>query len=208
MAKIIETSKNSFCHTALDVVSLECKEEMSHQVQHDRNEINKVFRSSIILIALTILLFISCINPFAPALIDAEADALGDLKTIDGFFQSFQYAYNMQDTVVYSNLLAPNFIFGYRNYDNGLDLTLTREEDMITTYRLFNAAKNLNLTWNEIITKDGTDIEQNIFRNFNLTITFSPTDIVHITGRTYFTLKRNNENENWQLTYWRDDSYY
>ena len=154
------------------------------------------------------LFFASCINPFAPALNDTEVDALGDLKTTDGFFQSFQYAYNIRDTIIYSNLLAPNFIFAYKNYENGMDLTLSREEDMVTTYRLFNAAKNLNLIWNEIITKEGNDLEQNITRNFNLTITFDVTDVVYVTGKVYFILKRANENENWQLTYWWDDSYY
>jgi hypothetical protein len=155
-----------------------------------------------------LLFLISCINPFAPALNNTEVDAIGNLKTIDGFFQLFQYAYNMRDTVVYSNLFAPNFIFAYTNYDNGMDLTLSREEDMITTYRLFNTAKKIDLIWNEIITKEGNDIEQNISRNFNLTIVFSATDFVYISGKAYFILKRNNENENWQLTYWRDDSYY
>ena len=154
------------------------------------------------------MLLISCINPFAPALSDFETESIGDLKTIAGFFQSFQYAYNMKDTIVYSNLLSPNFIFSYKNYENGMDLTLSREEDMITTYRLFNAAKNLDLIWNEIIIQEGNDIEQNILRDFNLTIIFSPTDIIHNNGKAYFVLKRNNENENWQLTYWRDDSYY
>ena len=123
-----------------------------------------------ILIILPILFLTTCINPFAPAFIDIDTDAVGNQKTIDGFFQSFQYAYNMKDTVVYSNLLAPNFIFSYRNYDNGMDLTLTREEDMITTYRLFNATQNLDLVWNEIITSEGTDTEQNISRNFNINI--------------------------------------
>ena len=161
-----------------------------------------------ILIILSVLLLTTCINPFAPALIDTDTDALGDQKTIDGFFQSFQYAYNMKDTIVYSNLLAPNFIFSYKNYDNGMELTLTREEDMITTYRLFNAAHSLDLVWNEIITIEGTDTEQNISRNFNVTIIFSATDVVYASGKAYFVLKRDNTDVNWEMTYWRDDSYY
>jgi hypothetical protein len=165
--------------------------------------------NKVIFITLSILLFTSCINPFAPALTDSDAtDGLGDARTIDGFFQSFQYAYNMKDTLVYSNLLSQNFTFTYRNYDKGMDLTLTRDEDMITTYRLFNAAQNLNLIWNEIIIQEGNDTEQNIYRSFNLTITFGSTDIVYISGKVYFVLKRNSENDNWQLTYWRDESLY
>ena len=170
---------------------------------------NTDLKKYLLLIILPILFLISCINPFAPALSDAEADGLGDLKTIDGFFQSFQYAYNMKDTLIYSNLLSQDFIFSYRNYEKGIDdLTLSREEDMITTYRLFNAAKSLNFIWNEIITQSGDGTEQNIARTFSLTILFNQTDIILVSGRVHFILKRNNENENWQLTFWRDESYY
>jgi hypothetical protein len=79
---------------------------------------------------------------------------------------------------------------------------------MLTTYRLFGAAQSLNLIWNEIITQKGDQLEQDISRSFSLTITFSYNDIVNVNGRTFFTLKRDNENDNWQLVYWRDDSYY
>ena len=160
-----------------------------------------------ILNIITFFFTISCINPFAPSFSDAETDLIGDLKTIDGFFQTFQYAYNMKDTIIYSNLLDNDFIFEYRNYDESIDLTLSREEDMITTYRLFSSAQRIELIWNAIIINNGNDKERNISRSFNLTIAFSNyTD--HIGGNVYFILKRENENENWKLTYWRDDSYY
>ena len=89
---------------------------------------------------------------------DSDADfTLGDPKTIAGFFQSFSYAYNMRDTVVYGKLLADDFIFSYRNYEQGMDFTWTREEDMRATYRLFNAAMNLDFVWNEIVMQSGND---------------------------------------------------
>jgi len=167
-----------------------------------KKELNKI-----IVIIISILL-VSCINPFAPSLSDAETDGLGDLKTIDGFFQTFQYAYNMKDTIIYSNLLSADFVFAYRDYEKGINLTLTREEDMITTYRLFSAAQKLDFIWNAIIINDGSEIERNILRSFSLTITF-PNDIpIYIKGNAYFILKRGDENENWKLSYWRDDSYY
>ena len=164
----------------------------------------------ILLTILPVLFFTSCINPFAPALTDSDGNeySLGDQKTIDGFFQMFQYAYNMKDTIIYSNLLAPNFIFAYTNFEKGIDLTLSREEDMLTTYRLFNASKKIDFTWNKIVIQEGNNVEQNISRSFSLTVTFSPTDIEYVSGKVYFVIKRDNENENWQLTYWQDDSYY
>jgi len=99
----------------------------------------------------TILLLIiigticSCINPFAPARMDADAGfVIGDQTTISGFFQSFSYAYNMRDTVVYGKLLADDFIFTYMNYKEGMVFSWTRDEDMRATYRLFNAAQNFD----------------------------------------------------------------
>lgn len=151
-----------------------------------------------------------CINPFAPALNPEGGNntQLGDPKTIEGFFQNFLYAYNTKDTVVYSALLSPDFTFSYRNYDKGMDMTFNREEDMQTTYRLFNAAQNLDFVWNDILANDGTETERTISRSFDLTITFSPSDVVRVYGRVFFILKRKTENDNWMLSYWRDDSTY
>ena len=168
-----------------------------------KKELNKIINIVIISVFL-----VSCINPFAPSLSDADTDTLGDIKTIDGFFQSFQYAYNMKDTIIYSNLLSADFVFAYRDYDKNIDLTLTREEDMITTYRLFNTAQRVDFIWNTIIMNEGNDTERNILRSFNLTITFANDTPIYIRGNVYFVLKRENEDENWKLIYWRDDSYY
>jgi hypothetical protein len=164
----------------------------------------------ILIIPITIFIFQSCINPFAPAKLDSDDDGmlLGDQTTIDGFFQNFLYAYNMKDTVLYGNLLAENFIFSYRNYDKNIDLTWTRPEDMIATYRLFNAAQNLDFVWNEILIQEGDELKRNISRSFTLTITFKPTDIVRIFGKVFFIIERKNSDDNWMLTYWQDDSTY
>lgn len=157
-----------------------------------------------------VLHFSACINPFAPTKLEYDINQtnLGDQKTIDGFFQNFLYAYNFKDTVVYGKLLNDDFVFSYRNYDQGIELSWSRPEDMLTTYRLFNAAQNLDFIWNEIITQEGDDLNRTITRSFNLTITFSPTDIVRIYGRVYFVLKRQTLNDIWKLAFWRDDSNY
>ena len=152
----------------------------------------------------------SCVNPFAPTKIDGDfgLPQLGNQKTIDGFFQNFLYAYNFKDTVVYSRLLAENFVFAYRNYEKGLELTLSRTEDMMTTYRLFSAVQNLDFIWNEIVLQSGDDVSQTVMRSFNLTITFSPTDIVRIWGRVNFVLTRADADNDWKLEYWYDESNY
>jgi len=130
----------------------------------------KIKTGILFIILVNFQILTSCINPFAPAAIygDIDLPPLGDQKTIEGFFQNFLYAYNLRDTVVYGNLLADDFTFFYRNYEKTLDLSLSRQEDMLTTYRLFNAAQNLNFIWNEMVINDGNELERVIARSFNL----------------------------------------
>jgi len=166
----------------------------------------KIFLTIIFILCI----FTSCINPFAPTAVDGDIDGpiLGDQTTVEGFFQNFLYAYNLKDTVVYGNLLAADFTFLYRNYEKNMDLSLSRPEDMLTTYRLFNAAQNLDFIWNEIIINEGNELERIIARSFNMTITFSQMDIVRPNGRVHFILKRDREDADWKLHTWRDESNY
>ncbi len=167
-------------------------------------------KKSIFIIILIFILFGACKNPFAPTLIidDNSASLLGDQKTIEGFFQNFQYAYNFKDTITYSNLLDKNFIFSYRNYDIGADASLTRNEDLFTTYRLFLAAQSLDLVWNNILLKTGDSVQLNITRSFNLSITFSSTDIVRLYGKANLKLVRPDTSSVWKLIRWEDESVY
>lgn len=145
-------------------------------------------------------------NPFAPALDESISDEGGlitDQSTIDGVFQNFQYAYSFRDTTIYGDLLAKDFIFTYRDYDLGFDISWGREEEMRVTYGLFQNVQRLDLIWNEIvsITSDST----NIIRSFDLTITFNPTDIIDVDGRINLSLKKD-QNNKWQITNWLDES--
>jgi len=159
---------------------------------------------------LLVTLSVSCTNPFAPSRLFSEEDSnlLGDQKTLDGFFKNFQYSYNFKDTIVYSNLLAEDFIFTYTNYDIGVTSSWTRPEDMLTTSRLFLAAQKLDLLWNDILSNDGDNLNRNISRSFNLTIVFSPSDVVRLYGKANFRLRREDTNSIWKLALWRDESTY
>ncbi|OJX59731.1 MAG: hypothetical protein BGO89_05820 [Candidatus Kapaibacterium thiocyanatum] len=150
----------------------------------------------------------ACTNPFAPAKANLAADkpVLGDQRTIDGVFQNFRIAYVFKDTLTYGRLLDRTFSFIYRNYDAGVDVTWGRDEDMIATAGLFNAAQQLDLVWNEVIVADGDSLAQNISRGFNLTITFSPTDIIRAQGRVNLRLERPVATDVWKIVRWRDES--
>lgn len=118
-------------------------------------------------------------------------------------FQNFQYAYTFKDTLIYGQILDESFSFSYRDYDRGVDESWGRDKEMEYTYRLFQNAQRLDLIWNNIVTM--TSDSTNIIRSFNLTVTLNPTDIISVTGRINFFLKKD-ENQKWKITSWIDES--
>jgi hypothetical protein len=150
-----------------------------------------------------------CKNPFAPAL-DAGSNnssaALADQKTIAGVFQNFQYAYTFRDTSIYGKLISSDFIFTYHNYDQGIDVSWGRDDEMKSTYGLFQNSQNLNLIWNNIVLSSTDSTTANIVRGFNLTITFDPTYVIRLDGRVNMTLVRNRSDQKWLITRWIDES--
>ncbi|HKI78291.1 MAG TPA: hypothetical protein VKA26_07100 [Ignavibacteriaceae bacterium] len=156
-----------------------------------------------------IFIFIGCKNPFAPAFdttAGSSGNTLSDQTTIDGVFQNFQYAYAFQDTSIYGKLINPDFIFTYRNYDQGIDVSWGRDEELKTTYGLFTSTQRLDLIWNNIILSTQDSSTANIVRSFNLTVTFNPTDVIRINGRVNLNMKKNSGSGKWQITSWRDES--
>ncbi len=158
---------------------------------------------------IVLLLFTGCKNPFAPSLDESSnnpSSTISDQKTIDGVFQNFQYAYTFRDTIIYGNLIDENFIFTYRDYDQGVDVSWGRDEEMKTTYGLFQNSQRLDLIWNNIVLSTIDSSSANIVRGFNLTITFSPTDIERLDGRVNMTLTKNPQTSKWLITRWIDES--
>ena len=135
--------------------------------------------------------------------ISGEEGLITDQTTVGGVFQNFQYAYSFRDSTIYGDLLAKDFIFTYRDYDLGFDISWGREEEMRVTYGLFQNVQRLDLIWNEIVSI--TDDSTNIIRSFDLTITFNPTDIIDVDGRVNLSLRKD-ENNKWHITNWLDES--
>jgi hypothetical protein len=155
---------------------------------------------------LAIVLMGGCINPFAPGRDDTPAEATCDPKTIEGVFRCFQAAYTFRDTTVYSQLIDQNFVFVYRNYDIGIDVTWGRDEEMRTTFGLFQNAEKLDLIWNNIISTSAESTQVNVVRGFNLTLVFNPTDIERIDGYANLTFQRVRITDSWKIVRWRDES--
>lgn len=160
----------------------------------------------ILLLALT-----GCDNPFAPGLDTSPSGSqtiLGDQKQIDGVFQNFKQSYAFRDSTIYGQVLAPNFIFIYRDYEKGADVFWGRDDDIRTTHGLFQNVQRLDLVWNTMIasTVEADSLKATVIRSFNLTVTFSANDIVRVDGYANWTLERGQKSEDWKITRWRDES--
>jgi hypothetical protein len=149
-----------------------------------------------------------CVNPFAPGRDDTPAQSACDPHTVEGLFQCFQAAYTFRDTLVYGPLIDPAFVFVYRNYDVGVDVTWGRDDEMRTTFGLFQNAQKLDLIWNNIISSTTDSNRVNVVRGFNLTLVFNPSDIERVDGYANLTLERARSSEPWKIVLWRDESNY
>jgi hypothetical protein len=160
---------------------------------------------------LLLFLFLSSCNPFAPGLdenLEEGNSILGDPATIEGVFQNIKYAYTFRDTTIYGQLLSSDFSFVFRDYDRGVDVTWGRDEDMMTTHGLFQNVQRLDLVWNNIISvsTDSLSTRANVSRNFNLTVTFNPSDIIRVDGYATLALARPESQKPWLIIRWRDES--
>ena len=152
--------------------------------------------------------FFGCDNIFNPKLDNTTpVSILTDQKTIDGVFQNFKYSYTFKDTSVYSGLLTEDFLFTYRDYNLGYDVTWDKPTEMKTTSGLFQNSQKLEVLWNNIIVQVGDSLNMNVKRSFNLTITFNPSDIIRLNGFADMTLIRPSVNDKWRILMWRDETF-
>ncbi len=150
-----------------------------------------------------------CTNPFSPRFdenLGNNSSTISDLKTVDGVFQNFQYAYTFKDTLIYGEFIAPDFVFTYRDYENEVDVSWGREEEMRATEGLFQNSQRLDLIWNNIVISNVDSLSANIVRSFNLTVTLNPTDILRVDGRVDVLLEKNKSTGKWRITRWIDKS--
>ncbi len=158
-----------------------------------------------------VLIAIAACNPFAPEFDDSispDNSVLGDARTVDGVYQNVRYAYTFKDTTIYGQLLHADYSFVFRDYDRGVDVSWGRNEEMRITYELFRNVQRVDLIWNNIValTSDSSNTNSVVSRNFNLTFTFNPTDVVRVDGFATLTLTRDDSADPWRIIRWRDES--
>ena len=162
-----------------------------------------------LMIGSIMIVFAGCFNPFGPAWEENESVSGGlisDQTDIEGVFKNFQYAYTFKDTTIYGGILADNFVFVYRDYEKGYDVSWGRDEDVRITSALFNSVQKIDLIWNNIVSSSIDSTQAIIIRGFNLTFTFNPSDIIRVDGRVNLTLEKNKATNKWLITRWRDES--
>lgn len=159
-------------------------------------------------VMLSALTLAGCLNPFAPGLDTSPGESSCDQHSIDGIFRCFQSSYTFRDTTLYGQLLDPNFVFVYRDYELGIDVSWGREEDMRTTYGLFQNAQKLDLIWNNVISSASDSNSVTVVRGFTLTLVFNPSDIEDIYGLASLTFERAQVTDPWKIVRWRDESQY
>jgi hypothetical protein len=162
-----------------------------------------------LLILLLGAILASCTNPFAPRLepaLGSGSTTLGDSRTLDGIFQNIRYAYTYRDTLIYGNLLHPDFQFRYYNPDRANYVAFNRDEEMRITYNLFKGADRIDLQWNEILLQEGDSVKQSVTRAYTLTIALQANENFRIDGRATLQLVRNSMTDPWLIRLWSDDS--
>lgn len=150
----------------------------------------------------------SCQNIFAPKIDTTNTtNIITDQKTIEGLYQNFRYAYTFKDTTVYSGLLSDDFVFTYRDYVSGFDVSWDKFTEMRTTNGLFQNTQKLEIIWNNIVYQDGDTLNTNVRRSLNLTITFNPNNVERLNGFADMNLVRETSDSKWKIKKWRDESF-
>jgi len=168
-------------------------------------------RSALPGLALIFVIALTACNPFAPGLDDSPTGPgtlLGDRTTLEGVFQNVAYAYTFRDTTIFGQVLHSEFQFTFRDYDIGADITWNRDEEMRITHALFQNVQQLELVWNNVLSQsiDSAAVFATVSRNFNLTVTFNPSDIDRADGYVTMTMVRTDPSDPWQIIRWRDES--
>ena len=162
----------------------------------------------ILILLFVTVIFASCENIFSPSLDESgSSNIISDQMTVDGVYTNFKYAYTFKDTSVYSGLLSDDFLFTYKDYETGFDVSWDKQTEMRTTSRLFQNSQKTDIIWNNITVYMGDSLNVNVKRGFNLTVTFNPSNVVRLFGFADMNLSRPDVNSPWRIKKWRDESF-
>ena len=160
------------------------------------------------IISVLLLLFLFGCNPFAPDLIDSgtQFGFITGQKTPDEVLTNFEYAYDSQDSLTYSDVLDSSFIFISKNYSTTppTDINWGRDVDIRATAGLFRHFNVIELDWGGKLSEglDGDSTSYEIKITFQLTLD-GGSNIPTIKGEALFNFIRN-KSKVWKITRWED----
>ena len=154
--------------------------------------------------------YLGCINPFAPKLIRSLESSdliITPQRTPQEVLQNFKVAYTFKDSSLYCNLLDSIFRFVY--FDPGTEtsgqlVSWGRDEDLLTTGRLFRHFQVIDLVWNSVIYEFQDSTSGTMSKSYDLTLV-SEISQYKLSGRALFTFKKCNDDK-WRITRWQDES--
>ncbi|MBN1542451.1 hypothetical protein JW992_09920 [candidate division KSB1 bacterium] len=157
------------------------------------------------------LFFLSCVNPFAPALERSAQNAfvLTEQQTPEAVLENFTYAYNLKDSLVYAELLDSSFVFVY--FDPNLEtsgrfVSWNRDTDLKTTGRLFRTFQTITLTWNHTIYSLRDESTAELSKTLNLNL-FGDDGDFNLTGSAIFNFIKSPYDQKWRISRWKDESH-
>ena len=164
---------------------------------------------------INLIFFGDCLNPFAPKIEKSlELNQLiTEQKTPEEVLTNFKYAYTFKDSSLYSNLLDSSFVFLYfdPNYgSSGRFVSWGRDEDLLTTGRLFRNFNIIDLIWHSTIysfpdtLKEKTSFAE-LSKSFHLSLVSSK-ETISITGNAIFSFIKNQSDSRWRIVRWKDES--
>ncbi len=155
------------------------------------------------------LLFIYCLNPFAPKLDNTSGQQiiLTEQRSPEEVLQNFVYAYTFQDSLVYADLLDSSFVFVYFDPNiggSGRFVSWGRNVDLRTTGRLFKNFDTITLTWNSTIYKDMQEEKAELSKTLQLNMFGTPGEY-SLSGSAVFNFRECKDGK-WRITRWKDES--
>ena len=164
---------------------------------------------------ISFILLSDCLNPFAPKIEKSLKleQLITEQKTPEEVLINFKYAYTFKDSSLYSNLLDSSFVFLYfdPNYgSSGRFVSWGRDEDLLTTGRLFRSFNVIDLIWHSTIysfpdsLKEETSFAE-LSKSFHLNLVNNQ-ETISITGNAIFSFAKNKSDSKWRIVRWKDES--
>jgi hypothetical protein len=166
----------------------------------ERSQVTRALAAS----CLAALLLAGCANPFAPALRGEGESLWTDASTVGELLENFVTAYELRDSLRYSELVDETFQFRY--YDAALDRYdgWFRETDLQSTSRLFRAYQNISLIWSGLSPSISEIATADSLVDFRVHYQLILEDFASVLGFARFTVIKP-EGDRFRIILWQDE---